>query len=232
MIRKRPASERGHVSHGWLDARHSFSFATYLDPGHMGFRTLRVLNDDRVQPATGFGTHGHRDMEIITWVLDGELAHKDSMGNTSTLPPGVAQRMSAGSGVRHSEFNASETEGLRLLQIWILPEENGIEPGWEEIAFPMETRAGQLRMIAAREPSDGQLKIHQDARVYVANLDGDPSVTHSLEPGRGAWVQVARGSLTINGERFEEGDGAAIEDETEVVFANGEAAEILLFDLA
>ena len=232
MIRKRPAGERGHANHGWLEARHTFSFAAYHDPSHMGFRTLRVLNDDRVAPATGFGTHGHRDMEIITWVLDGELAHKDSMGNGSTLKPGVAQRMSAGTGVRHSEFNASETEGLRLLQIWILPEENGIEPGWEEIAFPVDTRQGRLRLIASPEPANGQLKIHQDARVYVANLDGDDSVTHDLEPGRGAWVQVARGSLTINGERFDEGDGAAIEDETRLVFDDGDGAEILVFDLA
>jgi redox-sensitive bicupin YhaK (pirin superfamily) len=232
MIRKRPAAERGHVNHGWLEARHTFSFATYHDPAYMGFRTLRVLNDDRIAAGTGFGTHGHRDMEIITWVLDGELAHRDSMGNGSTLLPGVAQRMSAGHGVRHSEFNASETDPLRLLQIWILPEENGIEPGWEEIAFPRETRDGQLRLIAAREPGEGVLKIHQDARVYVANLDGEAKVTHSLEAGRGAWIQVARGSLTINGERFDEGDGAAVEDEAQLVFENGDGAEILLFDLA
>ena len=232
MIRKRPAEERGHANHGWLEARHTFSFAAYHDPAQMGFRTLRVLNDDRVAPATGFGTHGHRDMEIITWVLEGELAHKDSMGNGSTLKPGVAQRMSAGTGVRHSEFNASETDGLRLLQIWILPERGGIEPGWEEIAFPTETRQGQLRLIAAPEPVDGVLKIHQDASVYVANLDGEDSVTHDLDPGRGAWIQVARGSLTINGERFDEGDGAAIENEAALVFENGDGAEVLLFDLA
>jgi redox-sensitive bicupin YhaK (pirin superfamily) len=232
VIRKRPAEERGHANHGWLEARHTFSFAAYHDPAQMGFRTLRVLNDDRVAPATGFGTHGHRDMEIITWVLEGELAHKDSMGNGSTLKPGVAQRMSAGTGVRHSEFNASETDGLRLLQIWILPERDGIEPGWEEITFPTETRQGQLRLIAAPEPVDGVLKIHQDARVYVANLDGDDSVSHDLDPGRGAWIQVARGSLTINGERFDEGDGAAIENEAALVFENGDGAEVLLFDLA
>jgi len=232
MIRKRPAEERGHANHGWLDARHTFSFATYHDPAQMGFRPLRVLNDDRVAPATGFGTHSHRDMEIITWVLEGELAHKDSMGNGSTLKPGVAQRMSAGTGVRHSEFNASETDGLRLLQIWILPEEDGIEPGWEEIAFPAETRQGQLRRIAAREPVDGELKIHQDAQVYVANLEDGDSVTHDLAPGRGAWIQVARGSLTINGDRFDEGDGAAIEDEARLVFQDGDSAQVLLFDLA
>jgi redox-sensitive bicupin YhaK (pirin superfamily) len=232
VIRKRPARERGHADHGWLDARHSFSFATYHDPEHMGFRTLRVLNDDRIAPAGGFGTHGHRDMEIITWVLEGELAHQDSMGNGSTLRPGVAQRMSAGTGVRHSEFNASETDGLRLLQIWILPEEEGIEPGWEEIAFPRAGRDGQLRLIASREPEEGALKIHQDARIYVANLDGEAKVTHSLEAGRGAWIQVARGSLTINGEHFGEGDGAAVEHEDRLAFENGDGAEILLFDLA
>ena len=232
MLQKRPAAERGHVQHGWLDARHSFSFATYHDPANMGFRTLRVLNDDRIAPGAGFGTHGHRDMEIITWVLEGELAHKDSMGNGSTLKPGVAQRMSAGTGIRHSERNGSPTEGLRLLQIWILPERPGLEPGWEERHFAESERQGRLKLIATPEDDDGALKIHQDVRVYVANLEKGDAVTHALEPGRGAWVQVARGSLTVNGERLEEGDGGAIEDETEIVFANGDGAEVLLFDLA
>lgn len=232
MIRIRPSKERGHADHGWLQARHSFSFAGYLDPAHMGFRTLRVLNDDRIAPGQGFGTHGHRDMEIVTWVLDGALAHRDSMGNGSTLRPGVAQRMSAGTGVRHSEFNASPTEPLRVLQIWILPEEDGIDPGWEEKEFPRSVRDGQLCLIASPEPTDGELKIHQDARIFVANLDGDDVVRHALDPGRGAWVQVARGRIELNGHLLEEGDGASIEDERELVFERGEAAEILLFDLA
>jgi redox-sensitive bicupin YhaK (pirin superfamily) len=232
MIRKRPAAERGHVNHGWLDARHSFSFATYHDPAHMGFRTLRVLNDDRVAPGTGFGTHGHRDMEIITWVLDGELSHRDSMGNGSTLRPGDAQRMSAGSGIRHSEFNGSDTEGLRLLQIWILPGENGIEPGWEEIHFPVEERQGRLRLIASPGAEDGSLKIHQDARVWAGLLDGDDRITLPLDAGRGAWIQIARGSVDLNGTRLEEGDGAAVEDEDELTFENGDGAEVLILDLA
>lgn len=232
MLQKRPASERGHVNHGWLDARHSFSFATYHDPGHMGFRTLRVLNDDRIAAGAGFGTHGHRDMEIITWVLDGSLRHQDSMGNGSVLRPGVAQRMSAGAGIRHSESNGSETEGLRLLQVWILPERPGIEPGWEEKEFPLDERSGRLRLLASPDAADGSLTIHQDARVYVANLEGDDAVTHELAPGRGAWVQVARGSLTLNGMQLDEGDGAAVEDEEALRFEAAAAAEVLIFDLA
>jgi redox-sensitive bicupin YhaK (pirin superfamily) len=232
MIRKRAAAERGHVQHGWLDARHTFSFASYRDPAHMGYRTLRVINDDRVAPGTGFGTHGHQDMEILTWVLEGQLAHEDSMGNGSVLGPGDAQRMSAGTGIRHSEFNGSESEGLRLLQIWILPEGNGIEPGWEERHFAVEERRGQLRLIAAREPTDEALRIRQDVRVFASNLeDGDPTLRHELEPGRAAWIQVAKGSLTVNGSELEEGDGLVVEDEPEVVLENGRGAEVLLFDL-
>lgn len=232
MIRKRPASERGHVNHGWLEARHSFSFATYHDPGQMGFRTLRVLNEDRIAGGTGFGMHGHRDMEIVTWVLEGRLTHRDSMGNGSTIGPGDAQRMSAGTGIRHSESNGSETEELHLLQIWILPENNGIEPGWEEKRFPVEEREGRLRLLASPDAADGSLKIHTDAKVYVANLDGEDRVTYELGSDRGAWVQVARGSVNVNGERFEQGDGAAIENEPRLVFEQGEGAEVLLFDLS
>lgn len=231
MILVRPASERGHADHGWLKAFHSFSFANYYDPEHMGFRTLRVLNDDSVQPGQGFGTHGHKDMEIITYVLDGALEHKDSMGTGSVLYPGDVQRMSAGSGVTHSEFNHSQDEVLRLLQIWILPEKNGIEPGYEEKHFSAEEKRGRLRLIASPDGQDGSLRIHQDVRVYGGLLEEGDRVLHDLPSGRHLWLQVARGRVQANGIELSQGDGLAISDESRLDLVGVGPGEILLFDL-
>ncbi len=232
MLTLRRSEDRGHANHGWLDTWHTFSFADYRDPEHMGFGDLRVINDDRVQPGQGFGTHGHRDMEIITYVLDGALQHKDSMGNGSVIRPGDVQRMSAGSGVRHSEFNASQSEPVHLLQIWIEPNVSGIEPGYEEKHFTDDEKRGRLRLIASPNGSDGSVKIHQDARVYAALLDGVDEVTHALAAGRKAYVHVARGAITVNGERLSGGDGARISSESSIVFDAADSAEVLLFDLA
>lgn len=231
MILVRPASERGHADHGWLKAFHSFSFANYYDPEHMGFRTLRVLNDDSVQPGQGFGTHGHKDMEIITYVLDGALEHKDSMGTGSVLYPGDVQRMSAGSGVTHSEFNHSQDEVLRLLQIWILPEKNGIEPGYEEKHFSAEEKRGRLRLIASPDGQDDSLRIHQDVRVYAGLLEEGDRVLHDLPSGRHLWLQVARGRVQANGIELSQGDGLAISDESRLDLVGVGPGEILLFDL-
>jgi quercetin 2,3-dioxygenase len=232
MLTLRKSTDRGHAQHGWLDSWHTFSFASYHDPQHMGFGDLRVINDDTVQPGQGFGTHGHRDMEIITYVLDGALAHKDSMGNGSVIRPGNVQRMSAGRGVRHSEFNASETEPVHFLQIWIEPNVSGIDPGYEEKHFGEAEKRGQLRLIASPEGRDGAVKLHQDARLFAAVLDGDDAVTHTLGQGRKAYVHVTRRTVMVNGHTLGSGDGARISDESGVAFSNARDAEILLFDLA
>ncbi len=193
MIRVRKASERGHFDHGWLDTRHTFSFSRYYDPRHMGFRALRVINEDRVKPGKGFGAHGHEDMEIVTYVLSGALAHRDSLGTGSTLRPGELQRMTAGTGITHSEFNPSPTEPAHFYQIWLLPEREGLEPSYEQRAIPEEERHNRLRLVASPDGSDGSLTIRQDARLFLATLDGEREVSHDLPSGRHAWVQVLRG---------------------------------------
>jgi len=231
MRRIRKASERGHFDHGWLDTWHSFSFADYRDPQHMGFRTLRVINDDRVAAGGGFPTHGHRDMEIITWVLDGELQHRDSMGNGSIIRPGDAQRMTAGSGVTHSEFNASRSDVLRLLQIWILPERRGLTPGYEQKHFPEAQRAGRLCLIASRDGREGSVTIHQDASVYAGVLAAGQSLRVETDPTRGLWLQVARGGLEAGGFSMAEGDGLAVEGEKTLDIRGTGSGEFLLFDL-
>lgn len=230
MIQVRKSDERGHFDHGWLNTYHTFSFADYYDPSFMGFRALRVINEDRVAPGMGFGTHGHRDMEIISYVLEGELAHRDSLGTGAVLRPGEVQRMTAGTGVRHSEFNASETNTLHFLQIWILPERSDLPPGYEQKAFPVAERRGKLRLVASPDAAEGSVKIHQDVKLYSAILDGE-TIRHSIAPARHGWVQVARGSAAVNGQVLHAGDGAAIIDERELEIA-GEEGEILLFDLA
>ena len=232
MLKLRKSADRGHANHGWLDTWHTFSFADYYDTDHMGFGDLRVINDDRVQPGQGFGTHGHRDMEIITYVLEGALQHKDSMGNGSVIRPGNVQRMSAGRGVRHSEFNASQTESVHLLQIWIEPNVTGIAPGYEEKHFSDDEKRGRLRLIAAPDGGEGSVTIHQDARVYAALLDKADRVTHVLAKGRKAYVHVARGSVTVNGQQLSGGDGVRISDEDRIEFSDGNGAELLLFELA
>ena len=199
-IRVRRAAERGHAQYDWLDTWHTFSFDTYYDPAHMGFRALRVINEDRVQPGKGFGMHGHRDMEIITYVLEGALEHRDSLGTGSVLRPGEFQRMSAGTGIRHSEFNPSPTEPVHLYQIWLLPNEKGLAPSYEQKAFRKHERRGRLRLVASPDAQDGSLLIHQDARVYLSTLDADQEVRHELQPGRHAWLQVLRGSVVLNGQ--------------------------------
>ena len=231
MITVRPGAERGHFDHGWLDTYHTFSFASYHDPGHTGFRSLRVINEDRVQPAEGFGTHGHRDMEILTWVLEGALEHKDSMGNGSIIRPGDIQRMTAGTGVTHSEFNPSREEPVHLLQIWLLPRQRGLTPGYEEKRFPPDARRGRLCLIAAGDGRDGAVTIHQDADVWTALLEPGESVRHVLAPGRHAWLHVARGKATFNGMSLVAGDGVAISEEPTVEVKAAGRAEVLLFDL-
>ncbi len=232
MIQVRKSNERGHADHGWLDTHHTFSFADYHDPDHMGFRTLRVINEDRVAPAQGFGRHGHRDMEILSYVLEGGLAHEDSTGGGGVIRPGDVQRMSAGTGVMHSEFNASRSEPVHFLQIWLLPERRGIVPGYEQKHFPPEQRQGRLRLVASPDAADGSLEIHQDARVYTTLLGNGQSVTQALAPGRHAWVQVARGQVRIGDTVLSAGDGAAISDERSVTLTADDASEVLLFDLA
>ena len=232
MITLRKAGERGRFDHGWLDTCHTFSFADYYAPNHMGFRGLRVINEDRVQPGQGFPTHGHRDMEIISYVLAGALEHKDSIGTGSVIRPGDVQRMSAGTGVRHSEFNHSPSESVHFLQIWILPDARGLEPGYEQQHFPEAEKRGRLRLVASREGADGSVTIHHDARVFAALLDPGQSVPHALRDGRHAWVQVARGAVTLNGVALGPGDGAAVSHEPALTLVGAEPADILLFDLA
>jgi len=232
MISLRRNDERGRTNLGWLDSRHTFSFGDYVDTAHMGFRTLRVINDDRVEPGRGFGTHGHRDMEIVSYVLEGELEHKDSMGTGSIIRPGELQRMSAGTGVMHSEFNPSRTHKVRFLQIWILPERQGAPPGYEQRPFPESERRGRLRLVASSDGRDGSVTLQQDAAIYLSLLAPGEQVTHELRPGRHAWLQVARGEVTLAGHRLAEGDGAAISGEPRVTVAGAGDAEVLLFDLS
>ena len=231
MIKVRKSAERGHLNFGWLDTYHTFSFGEYYDPRHMGFRSLRVINEDFVSPGRGFPEHGHRDMEIVTYILAGALQHRDSMGNGSVIRPGDVQRMSAGTGVRHSEFNPSDAEGVHLLQIWILPSEEGIEPGYEEKRFADDERRGRLRVVASPDGRDGSVTIRQDAAIFSAVLEAEQSVEHALRPGRHAWAQVARGAVELNGELLGQGDGAAASDERRLVITAREPAEVLLFDL-
>jgi redox-sensitive bicupin YhaK (pirin superfamily) len=229
MTEVRPAGARGHASHGWLDSRHSFSFADYYDPRHVGYGPLRVINEDRVQPGAGFGTHGHRDMEIISYVLEGALGHRDSMGNGSTIVPGDVQRMSAGSGVRHSEFN--ESQGVtHFLQIWIEPAVRGSAPSYEQKRFGAEEKRGRLRLIASPDAAAGSLTIHQDARIYAGLFEGAERAEHPLAPGRHAYVHVARGSAHVNGQPLGAGD-ALKTDAGPIVIEGGSAAEVLLLDL-
>ncbi len=232
MITALKSRERGSTRIGWLDSRHTFSFGDYHDPAHMGFRALRVINEDRVLPGQGFGTHGHRDMEIISYVLEGALEHKDSLGTGSVLRPGDVQRMSAGTGVRHSEFNGSKTEPVHFLQIWIIPEKQGLPASYEEKHFEPGDLAGRFRAIVSPGGKDGSLDVHQDASMYAAVLAPGQPTTFELRPGRHAWVQVARGALSVNGTVLKPGDGAAVSEETRLDFVASEPAEVLLFDLA
>ena len=233
MITLRQSQERGHANHGWLDSYHTFSFANYYDPSHMGFRSLRVINEDRVQAGKGFGTHGHRDMEILTYVLEGALEHKDSIGNGAIVRPGEVQRMSAGTGIMHSEFNSSATEPVHLLQIWILPDRQGLEPSYEQKAFSVAERQGKLRLIAAKDGRDGAVTIHQDVDLYSAVLQPQDRVTYQLQPNRYAWLQVARGVVTLNEDNhLKAGDGVAISTAELLEISSDRDAEILLFDLA
>jgi redox-sensitive bicupin YhaK (pirin superfamily) len=234
MITVRKAEDRGRFDHGWLDTRHTFSFADYHDPAQMGFRALRVINEDRVKPGEGFGTHGHRDMEILSYVLSGALAHKDSTGGGGVLRPGEVQRMSAGTGVRHSEFNGSQEEEVHFLQIWILPDRPGHPPSYEQRAYPEAERRGRLRLVASPDGAEGSTTLHQDARVFATLLGRGARVEHALPPGRHAWVQVARGQIEVNGVPLRAGDGAALSAERALALegrGDGEA-EVLLFDLA
>ena len=238
MIQLRPGSERGRSKLGWLDSYHTFSFDRYYDPKHMSFRHLRVLNEDWVEGGQGFGMHPHRDMEIVTYILEGELEHRDSLGNGGVIRPGEVQRMSAGRGITHSEFNASPDERVHLLQIWIMPERLGLEPGYEQKTIPtgegVEGSNGALRLIAAPDGRDGAVTIHQDTEVYAARLQGGAEARHALQPGRHAWVQVARGGVTLNGVTMNAGDGAAVSQEEKVTLRANEkgGAELLLFDLS
>ena len=227
----RKSSERGHAEHGWLDSFHSFSFADYYDPQHMGFGPLRVINEDRVQPGRGFGAHGHRDMEIISYVLAGGLAHKDSMGNGSTIRPGDVQRMSAGTGVTHSEFNASQDEPVHFLQIWIEPAQRGIRPGYEEKRFDADSKRGRLRLVASPDGADGSVTIHQDARLYAALMDDADTLEHAMSPDRRAYVHVIRGEVEVNGQLLSGGDAIKLTREARVKLAKARNAEVLLFDL-
>ena len=231
MIRIRKAADRGHFDHGWLDTYHTFSFGDYYDPDHMSFRALRVMNEDRVAPAKGFGTHPHRDMEIVTYVLEGALEHKDSMGNGEVLRPGEFQRMSAGTGITHSEFNPSGNEPVHLYQIWLLPERKGIEPSYEQKQFADEELTNRLRLVASPNASRGSLMIHQDARVYLAKITAGQQIVHELAAGRYAWLQVLRGAVTLNGTELTTSDGAAVSDEQSLEIVATKSAKVILFDL-
>ena len=232
MIKLRPATERGHADHGWLDTYHTFSFASYRDRDHMGFRALRVMNEDFVKPGQGFGTHPHSDMEIVTYVLEGALEHRDSMGNGEVLRPGEFQRMSAGTGITHSEFNPSSDEPVHLYQIWLFPERRGIEPSYEQKSFAANERHNRLRLVASRDAAEGSLLIHQDARIYLATLDAGQTLEHEIGPARHAWLQVLRGEVKADGLSMQAGDGAAISDESRLSITAATASEIMLFDLA
>jgi quercetin 2,3-dioxygenase len=231
MLNIRRANERGHANHGWLDSFHTFSFAGYFDPEHMNFGSLRVLNEDRVQPGKGFGTHSHKDMEIISYVLEGALSHQDSMGNGSVIKPGDVQRMSAGSGVTHSEANPSAEQPVHFLQIWIVPEVTGLRPSYEQKFFTAEEKRGHLRVIASPDGRNGSVSIHQDAIIYSTLLDGAQKLLHPVVPGRRAFVHVAQGKVTANDQALLAGDALQITGETQVTLEKGDNAEVLLFDL-
>lgn len=231
MMEIRRSRERGHADHGWLNSWHSFSFADYYDPKHTRFRALRVLNDDTVEPGGGFGTHGHRDVEIVSYVLQGALAHKDNMGNGSVIRPGSVQRMSAGTGVQHSEFNASSGEQVHFLQIWFLPNETGISPGYEERYFDDEEKRGKLRLIASSDGADGSVKIHADAKMFAGLVDDGDRVEHAVENGRYIYVHVARGAVSLDGAVLQAGDGAKITDENHLILEQGQKAEVLVSEL-
>jgi quercetin 2,3-dioxygenase len=232
MITVRRSEERGGGDYGWLNTKHTFSFSDYWDPRWMGFRSLRVINEDYVAPSSGFPTHPHSDMEIITYVLEGKLKHQDSLGTGSVILPGDGQRMTAGRGIRHSENNPSKTEQVHLYQIWILPEKKGLEPSYEQKSFPTEEKQGQLRLIASPDAKDGSVKINQDARLYVTLLKAGEEVTHTLGKNRHGWLQVAKGGVELNGQKLEQGDGAAISDEQKLTIKGARDSELLLFDLA
>ncbi len=227
----RRAADRGHANHGWLDTNHTFSFADYYDPDHMGFRALRVINEDKVAPGRGFGTHGHRDMEIISYVLAGELGHKDSMGTGSTIKPGEVQLMSAGTGVQHSEMNASKTQPVHFMQIWIIPDKQGHKPGYAQKAFPEDERRGKLRVVASPDGRDGSVSIHQDVTLASTLLAPGDKVEHVLRKDRYAWIQVARGAVTVNGEKLDTSDGVAIAGAGTITITGVDDAEVLVFDL-
>ncbi len=231
MIKVRHAEERGAANFGWLDSKHSFSFGHYHDPEHMGFGPLRVINEDKVLGGQGFDTHGHKDMEIVSYVLDGALEHKDSIGTGSVIRPGDVQRMTAGSGIRHSEFNHSDTDPVHFLQIWVMPERDGLEPGYEQKSFSNEDRSDTLKLLASRGGDEGSLTIHQDVNLYGALLGEGNELTQAVQPGRKVWVQVARGSATLNGEQLYPGDGAAVADEAQITLSATSDAELLLFDM-
>ncbi|HJW45518.1 MAG TPA: pirin family protein [Lysobacter sp.] len=231
MMQIRKSEERGRAEHGWLSSRHTFSFAEYRDPRHMGFGPLRVINEDKVQGGQGFGTHGHQDMEIISYVLDGALEHRDSMGNGSVLRYGDVQRMSAGTGVRHSEFNHSPSERVHFLQIWVIPEKGGLQPGYEEKHFDPSSKRGQLRLVVSPDGRDGSLRMNQDAFLFATLVDGDEHVEHTLAPNRQGYVHVARGTLKVNGVELRAGDALRIDQEQRITLDQGSDAEVLLFDL-
>ena len=232
MMTIRKAAARGGANHGWLNTKHTFSFADYYDPNHMGFRSLRVINDDRVTPGMGFGTHPHRDMEIISFVLEGGLAHKDSMGTGSVISPGDVQRMSAGTGVYHSEFNASKVEPVHFLQIWIMPDEQGVTPGYEQKTFANSEKQGRLRLVASPDGSDGSVRIHSSTRLFAGLFSKGERSELQLANGRHAWVHVARGEVQLNGQTLSEGDGAALSNEALVKLEGVSSGEVLVFDLA
>jgi redox-sensitive bicupin YhaK (pirin superfamily) len=232
MIKVRQAKDRGHSEHGWLDSRHTFSFAEYYDPANMGFHALRVINDDRVAGGRGFGSHPHKDMEIVSYVLEGSLEHKDSMGTGSVIRPGDVQRMTAGTGVVHSEANASRTDGVHFLQIWIVPDRARLTPSYEQKAFPLDDAKGKLLLVASPDGRDGSVTVHQDVAIHAGRFASGDAATVTLAPGRAAWVHVARGALTLNGLPLAEGDGAAIENESTLTLTATSPSELLVFDLA
>ena len=232
MLTLRKSQDRGHADHGWLKSQHSFSFAGYFDPQHMGWGNLRVINEDRITPGSGFGTHGHRDMEIISYVLSGELAHKDNMGNGRSIPPGDVQRMSAGRGVMHSEYNHAANDSTHFLQIWIEPNVKGIAPSYEQKSFPAPDKRGRLRLVASPDGADGSVTVHADARLYAGLFDGTEAAELPLDPARKAYVHLVRGTLRVNGQPLAAGDAALLADESRITVDQGEQAEVLVFDLA
>jgi redox-sensitive bicupin YhaK (pirin superfamily) len=232
MMNLRKSQDRGYADHGWLKSFHSFSFADYYDPAHMGFGNLRVINEDRIAPGTGFGTHGHRDMEIVSYVLDGAIGHKDSLGNGATIVPGEVQRMSAGTGVRHSEFNHAADRTTHFLQIWIIPDRQGITPGYEQKAFPAADKRGKLRLVASPDGRDGSVTIHASAAIHAGLFDGDERAELALDPQRLGYVHVARGAVHVNGQALAAGDAALLDGESRIVIDQGKEAEVIVFDLA